>query len=389
MMETAAARISRMRGPRSTGGWPGSVRTDNPEGRLFSQRQGNGRLSRIAPDSLPRRFLSALCSVDQLGSSIVAHDEAIDAPRGLGAAELFRKASCAARARLPWLLCRRRTVRGVAAYFDLITDDGRMFFGDSFHFGFFPDGRQTLAQGLDAHTDLVCELAGIRPGMRVLDAGCGIGEPARRIASRIDCEIVGLNISREQVRQGRELIARAGLAARVDIRHGNVLQMPFPDGGFDAAICLEAAGDICVRAADKPRLLAELRRALRPGGQVGFSDLVFSCPPTAAEDRALRALLYHSGQELVTDWPGLFAAAGFRLGTVRDIQEQTLPTWQHVQAVYHQHAAQVQARYGRRLAPGIARRIDRQVTQVAATIERCGSYPALSATVPNTPSASP
>jgi cyclopropane fatty-acyl-phospholipid synthase-like methyltransferase len=346
------------------------VRTGNPEGGSF-----------------PRGRETA--GYEPLESSIVAHNEAIDAPRGLGAAELFRKASCAARARLPWLLCRRRTVRGVAAYFDLITDDGRMFFGDSFHFGFFPDGRQTLAQGLDAHTDLVCELAGIRPGMRVLDAGCGIGEPARRIASRIDCEIVGLNISREQVRQGRELIARAGLTARVDIRHGNALQMPFPDGGFDAAICLEAAGDICVRAADKPRLLAELRRVLRPGGQVGFSDLVFSCPLTTAEDRALRALLYHSGQELLTDWPGLFAAAGFKLGKVCDIQAQTLPTWQHVQAVYHQHAEQVQARYGRRLAPGIARRIDRQVTQVAATIERCGSYPTLSATAPNTPSASP
>lgn len=38
---------------------------------------------------------------------------------------------------------------------------------------------------------------------------------------------------------------------------------------------------------------------LRPGGHVGFSDLVFSRPPTAAEDRALRALLYHSGRDLL------------------------------------------------------------------------------------------
>ena len=132
--------------------------------------------------------------------------------------------------------------------------------------------------------------------------------------------------------------------------------------GLSRASCRDA-GDICVRAADKPRLLAELRRMLRPGGQVGFSDLVFDRPPTAAEDRALRALLYHSARELLTDWPGLFAAAGFQLGTVRDIQAQTLPTWQHVQAVYRQHAAQIRVRYGRRLGPGIARRIDRQVAR--------------------------
>jgi hypothetical protein len=92
--------------------------------------------------------------------------------------------------------------------------------------------------------------------------------------------------------------------------------------------------------------------------------------------------------QLPTDWPGLFAAAGFQLGTVRDIQAQTLPTWQHVQAVYRQHAAQIRVRYGRRLGPGIARRIDRQVAEVAAAIRRCGSYPALSATAPGTPPAS-
>ena len=94
---------------------------------------------------------------------------------------------------------------------------------------------------------------------------------------------------------------------------------------------------------------------LRPGGQVGFSDPVFDRPPTAAEDRALRALLYQSARELLTGWPGLFAAAGFQLGTVRDIQAQTLPTWQHVQAVYRQHAAQIRVRYGRRLGPGYRR----------------------------------
>jgi hypothetical protein len=74
--------------------------------------------------------------------------------------------------------------------------------------------------------------------------------------------------------------------------------------------------------------------------------------------------------QLPTDWPGLFAAAGFQLGTVRDIQAQTLPTWQHVQAVYRQYGAQIRVRYGRRLGPGIARRIDRQVAQVAAAIRR-------------------
>lgn len=103
-----------------------------------------------------------------------------------------------------------------------------------------------------------------------------------------------------------------------------------------------------------------------PGGQAGFSDLVFDRLPTAAEDWARRTLLCHSGAELLTDWPGLFTAAGFQLGTVRDSQAQTLPTWQHVQAVYRQHAQQAHEQYGRRLGAGI----ERQVGQAARAIRR-------------------
>ena len=83
---------------------------------------------------------------------------------------------------LPRLVRGRRTARSVGAYFDLITDDGRLFYGDSFHFGYFPNGQQTLAEGLDAHTDLVAALARVGSAKTVLDVGCGLAAPALRIA---------------------------------------------------------------------------------------------------------------------------------------------------------------------------------------------------------------
>jgi len=108
------------------------------------------------------------------------------------------------------LLTGRRTAASVGAYFDLITDDGRLFYGDSFHLGYFRQGIESLGEALDAHTELVAEMARLEAGMQVLDVGCGIGAPAVQIARRQDCQVTGINVSREQVRQGRELVEAHG-----------------------------------------------------------------------------------------------------------------------------------------------------------------------------------
>lgn len=283
------------------------------------------------------------------------------------------------RSRLPWLIHHRRTVAGVGAYFDLITDDSRMFFGNSFHLGYFRTGTEPLHEALDALTDLVTGLARIKPGSHVLDLGCGIGEPAIRIAGSEDCHIIAVNASREQVRQGRLLVAQAGLSDRIDLRRGDALALELPDDYFDSVVCLEAAGDICVTREAKDRLVTEIWRVLRPGGHVGFSDLAFTEPPTPREDKALRATLYHTGSELVTDWPTRFLTGGFKVEEYRDVHAATLPTWAHVLEVYSLRSAEVDRRYGRM----IAGRMRRQVGDIVPAITRCGSYPTFCAQKPD------
>jgi O-methyltransferase StaMB len=289
-----------------------------------------------------------------------------------------RKVRAAAGTGLPLLLRRRRTVRSVGAYFDLITDDGRLFYGDSFHLGYFPNGESSLAEALDAHTDLVTGLARVETAHNVLDVGCGVAAPAARIARLRGCAVTGVNISREQVRQGKELIAGLGLADRVTVRRGDACALGFADESFDAIVCLEAAGDICVTEADKTRVLGELWRVLRPGGHVGFSDLALRNGLSRADDRELRAVLYHSASELVTDWPGLFARAGFRVVESRDIIAETLPTWDRVLATYRNRNAEVVRRYGRRLAARTVAHIER----IAWILAEHGTFPALAAQKP-------
>src|SRR6266700_1346658 len=292
-----------------------------------------------------------------------------------GPAGSARKLSAAIRLALPVLVRGRRSAAGVGAYFDLITDEARLFYGDNFHVGYFRSGSETLAEALDAHTDLVGEMARLQAGQLVLDAGCGIGAPALRIADRYGCEITGVNISREQVRQGRRLIEERRMSRLIRIVRGDVRALDFPDASFDAIVCLEAAGDICVTEADKSRLVGELFRVLRPGGHVGFSDLALRARPSPAEDRALRAVLYHSGSELVTDWPAIFASNGFRVVECRDIISETLPTWEHARAVYERRDGEVTRRYGRWL-------VDRTLVhleQISRILAAHGTFPVLCA----------
>ncbi len=290
-----------------------------------------------------------------------------------------RKVKAAAGMGLPVALRGRRTARSVGAYFDLITDDGRLFYGDSFHLGYFPGGAESLDEALHAHTDLVARLARVDLAETVLDVGCGLAAPALRIARRYGCRVTGVNISREQVRQGNALIAEEGLSDHVSIERGDARALDFEDESFDAIMCLEAAGDICVTEADKQRLVAELFRLLRPGGRVGFSDLALRSGVTAHEDRELRAVLYHSAAELVTDWPALFDGQGFEIAESADIIEDTLPTWERVRAVYSLRDSEVVSRYGRRLANRTVAHLER----IRNILAEHGTFPVLAAVKPS------
>ena len=295
-----------------------------------------------------------------------------------GPAACFRKVRAAATMHAPVAVRRRRTARSVGAYFDLITREGRLFYGDSFHLGYFSNGVQSLVEALEAHTDLVAKLARVDLADEVLDVGCGLAAPAIRMTKRYGCRITGVNISREQVRQGNELISDLDLSDRVIVRRGDARALDFADESFDAIVCLEAAGDICVTEADKSRLVRDLYRILRPGGHVGFSDLALRNAVSRADDRDVRAVLYHSAAELITDWPAIFSREGFRIVESRDIIAETLPTWDHVRAVYGTRDGDVVRRYGRRLVERTIAHLER----IAIILAEHGTFPTLAAQKP-------
>lgn len=106
-----------------------------------------------------------------------------------------------------------------------------------------------------------------KQGDRILDAGCGAGDDVRMLAERVapDGTIVGIDTSESLIEEARE---RAGDTETVEFRVGDIMELPFEDGAFDAC----RADRVLQHLPDPNGALAELRRVARPGGRIAVDD---------------------------------------------------------------------------------------------------------------------
>ncbi len=104
------------------------------------------------------------------------------------------------------------------------------------------------------------DAAGLEPGMRVLEIGCGWGGFAEYAAAERGCDVVGVTLSEEQASYARKRIAEAGLADRVEI----VIQdFRRAEGQFDAVVSIEM-----IESVDETNwadLFATIAATLKPG----------------------------------------------------------------------------------------------------------------------------
>jgi ubiquinone/menaquinone biosynthesis C-methylase UbiE len=139
-----------------------------------------------------------------------------------------------------------------------------------------------------------CERLELRPGMRVLDAGCGQGRHSLELLRR-GCRPAALDVNVADLRYARYLLAHesrerhaaaAGQGAEPDaypplpfvVLRGDAERLPFPDGAFDRVLCSE----VLEHVASPERAAAELARVLKPAGLLAVSV------PTPATEWAMR-----------------------------------------------------------------------------------------------------
>jgi sterol 24-C-methyltransferase len=114
------------------------------------------------------------------------------------------------------------------SYYDLVTDFYEEAWAQSFHFCRFAPGESFL-QSLARHEHYLAHRIGIDSSMTVLDVGCGVGKPARQLATFTGCKVVGLNNNAYQVERATAHAVREKLEERVGFVGGDFMVSFFID----------------------------------------------------------------------------------------------------------------------------------------------------------------
>ncbi|HXD53528.1 MAG TPA: class I SAM-dependent methyltransferase [Solirubrobacteraceae bacterium] len=125
------------------------------------------------------------------------------------------------------------------------------------------------AQGRVA-TAALAELSDLRPGIRLLDVGAGIGGPARYLAARHGAQVTAVDATARFCRVAERLNEACGLDRAVEVHCADATALPFPDASFDRAWSQALIQNV----PDKAALLAELRRALCCGGSFSMFEVL-------------------------------------------------------------------------------------------------------------------
>ncbi|MBI1903475.1 MAG: methyltransferase domain-containing protein [Planctomycetia bacterium] len=121
-----------------------------------------------------------------------------------------------------------------------------------------------------------------RPGQTVLDLGCGAGfdtiHAARRVGSAGRC--IGIDMTAAMIEKARKNAALAGVG-NVEFRQAEIERLPVDDGSIDLVI----SNGVFNLSTDKPRVLSEVFRVLRPGGRLQMADILLE-PQVTPEEAA-------------------------------------------------------------------------------------------------------
>ncbi|MEY9962959.1 cyclopropane-fatty-acyl-phospholipid synthase [Streptacidiphilus sp. MAP12-16] len=225
-----------------------------------------------------------------------------------------------------------RDRKAISHHYDVGNDFYRLVLGPSMVYScaYWPTGTTSLEQAQEAKLDLICRKLSLRPGMRLLDVGCGWGSLLLHAAEHYGVHGTGITLSGEQARGAQQRIGEAGLSDRLTIRLQDYREVD--DGPYDAIASVGMAEHVGTE--QFRRYAAVLFGLLAPGGRL-LNHQIARRPNLPGESYRMspfiHAYVFPDGDlSPVGNTVSLLEEAGFEVRDLESLREHyalTLRAW--------------------------------------------------------------
>lgn len=149
--------------------------------------------------------------------------------------------------------------------------------GEDIHIGTYEHEDDSIFEASRRTVKKILSMLTLNKSSRVLDVGSGYGGPARYLVKSIGCRVDCLNISEVQIERTHRLNQQHGMADKIQVIEGSFEEMPIENAQYDVVM----SQDAILHSGNRHKVLEEIARVLKPGGEFIFTDPMQSddCPP--------------------------------------------------------------------------------------------------------------
>ena len=258
----------------------------------------------------------------------------------------------AARLREWWELFRRRSHSlsyakdNVHRHYDLGNDFYSLWLDERMAYtcAYFPTPTASLEEAQVAKFEHVSRKVWLRPGERVLEAGCGWGSLALHMARHHGVHVTAYNVSSEQVAWARERAKAEGLADRVEFRLDDYRNVTGTYDAFVSVGMLEHVGD------ENYGALGEVIHRSLPAHGRGLIHSIGRVQRHPMDPWIARNIFPGSYSPTLEEMVGILSPFDFAVIDVEDLRLHYEKTLEHWLERYEKHAAAVEQRFGAKFA---------------------------------------
>jgi len=160
---------------------------------------------------------------------------------------------------------RHNDKRRITEFYDVVSPHFHALWGEHLHHGYWIRGDETKELAQIQLIERLAEAAGIQPGSRILDVGCGTGASSIYLAKYCQAEVTGITISPVQVQMARKAAVAEGVSATFHLMDAEAMKF---ENSFDVIWSIESISHY----QDIEGFFASAAKLLPPGGKFAVID---------------------------------------------------------------------------------------------------------------------